>query len=290
MPVTVNGEVITDDEIYDEYNRLRGIAEQGPEGLTCCEGQEEYHEMAKNNMITRVLLSQEAGRQSISALQDDIDAAVEKLKAENEGNFQFEASLSCPQDRASLESNIRTHLIIEKLLESEVGGTPDLSESDAEQYYNDNIDSFVSPPKIHVKHVLKNLDHGGGRKSSYEELVSIREKLLAGEDFQKLCDENSDRPGEESDLGWFSPGEIAEEFEAVVFSMQKDEVSPVFMTPYGYHIAKVLDREESAPYPLDDIREEVQQIAAERARMEKIAAYVETLKGMAKIEETEQEI
>ncbi|MDP7133511.1 MAG: SurA N-terminal domain-containing protein, partial [Planctomycetota bacterium] len=121
MPVTVNGEIITDDEIYDEYNRLRGIAENGPEGLSCCEGQEEFQEMAKNNMIARMLLAQEAGRQRISVPQESIDAAVEELKAENEGNFQFEASLRCPEDRAKLNSNIRTHLIIEKLLEGEVG-------------------------------------------------------------------------------------------------------------------------------------------------------------------------
>ncbi|MDA0837075.1 MAG: peptidylprolyl isomerase [Planctomycetota bacterium] len=290
MPVTVNGEFITDDEIYAEYNRLRGLAEQGPEGLSCCEGQEEYHEMAKENMITRVLLAQEAGRQRISVAQEKIDAAIEKLRAENEGNFQFEASLTCPQDRANLESNIQTHLVIEQLLDSEVGGMPVLSEEQVEQYYNDNLDSFVSPPKIHVKHILKSLDHGAGRRSSYNELVGAREKLGAGEDFQELCDQHSDRPGEESDLGWFSPGEIAEEFEAVVFSMKKDEISPVFMTPFGYHIATVLGREEPAPYPLEQIKEQVHQIAAERMRLEKIAGYVETLKAKAEIEETEVEV
>ena len=289
MPVTVNGEVITDDEIYDEYTRLRGIAENGPEGLSSCEGQEEFQEMAKNNMIARMLLAQEAGRQRISVPQESIDAAVEELKAENEGNFQFEASLRCPEDRAKLNSNIRTHLIIEKLLEGEVGGMPVLSEEQSEQYYHDHMDSFVSPPKIHVRHILKSLDRGAGRRS-YNELVDVRAKLMAGEEFQKLCDEHSDRPGEEGDLGWFSPGEISEEFEAVVFSMKPNEISPVFMTPFGYHIATVIGRVDPAPYPLEEIREQVQQIAADQMRLEKTAAYVETLKRKAEIEETEEDL
>ncbi|MCF7906354.1 peptidylprolyl isomerase [Patescibacteria group bacterium] len=44
------------------------------------------------------------------------------------------------------------------------------------------------------------------------------------------------------DLGWILRGQMIEEFEDVVFSLEEDEISDIFKTKYGYHIAKVSSR------------------------------------------------
>lgn len=44
------------------------------------------------------------------------------------------------------------------------------------------------------------------------------------------------------DLGWILRGQMIEEFEDVVFSLEENEISDIFKTKYGYHIAKVSSR------------------------------------------------
>ena len=51
--------------------------------------------------------------------------------------------------------------------------------------------------------------------------------------------------------------ELAPEFEAVAFSLEVGEISPVFVSPYGFHLVKLTERKPSVPRPFDEAREEV---------------------------------
>ncbi len=80
-------------------------------------------------------------------------------------------------------------------------------------------------------------------------LAAIRERILAGEDFATLAAEVSECPSgqrEGGSLGSFSKGMMVPEFEKVAFELPIGEISPVFETPFGFHIVKVTARDEAA--------------------------------------------
>jgi len=55
----------------------------------------------------------------------------------------------------------------------------------------------------------------------------------------------SDDPGskiKDGDLGWQTKGTMVPEFEAAVFSLKVNEISPVFETKFGFHFLELLDR------------------------------------------------
>lgn len=80
-----------------------------------------------------------------------------------------------------------------------------------------------------------------------QRLLTVRGRILAGEDFAVLAKALSEDPGsgsEGGDLGWTTPGSFVPEFEAVLASLADNEISQPFRTQFGWHIMQVLGRRQ----------------------------------------------
>jgi len=145
-----------------------------------------------------------------------------------------------------------------------------------------------------VSHELDNARGARGargekRHESYELLRDLRHQLQAGAVFEPLAKAHSDKGDEHVDLGFFKRGELAEEFEVVAFSLDVGEISPVFATPFGYHLITVTERKPATPKPFEDVRPQVLELVLAERRQEKTRKLVEELQARATIEEVEEE-
>ena len=78
-----------------------------------------------------------------------------------------------------------------------------------------------------------------------DKLISIRNRVLKGEDFATLANLYSEDPGSMSkggELGFVGRGELYPEFEAAAFALKPNEISPVIKTEKGYHIIQMIER------------------------------------------------
>jgi peptidyl-prolyl cis-trans isomerase SurA len=77
-------------------------------------------------------------------------------------------------------------------------------------------------------------------------LETRRKQILAGErEFTGVATLESKDPGSRLDggnLGWNSRGTMVTEFEAELFKLEPNEISPVFETQFGYHIIQMIER------------------------------------------------
>jgi parvulin-like peptidyl-prolyl isomerase len=55
---------------------------------------------------------------------------------------------------------------------------------------------------------------------------------------------------------------MVEEFDTVVFAMKPGQRSPVFRTPFGFHVAEVRAREPEGVAPLADVRNIIEEFLA----------------------------
>jgi parvulin-like peptidyl-prolyl isomerase len=77
------------------------------------------------------------------------------------------------------------------------------------------------------------------------DLEDVRKMLVEkGESFEELARTWSEDPSAErgGDLGFFGKGDMVPEFEAVAFSLPVGQISPVFASPFGFHIVRVEER------------------------------------------------
>jgi peptidyl-prolyl cis-trans isomerase SurA len=85
---------------------------------------------------------------------------------------------------------------------------------------------------------------------AYNKIKNIRNRAIAGEDFNQLAKKTSEEPGSndrEGRLGYFSAFDMVYPFESEAYNTPVGEVSNIIRTQFGYHIIKVTDRRKKAP-------------------------------------------
>ncbi len=96
-----------------------------------------------------------------------------------------------------------------------------------------------------VRHILMIPSAIRSDEETYDEINSIRERFISGENFDDLAKEFSEDPGTSSnggDLGWSGKGKYAPEFEATMLLTDIGDTSEVFETQFGYHFLQVINK------------------------------------------------
>ncbi len=95
------------------------------------------------------------------------------------------------------------------------------------------------------RHILIRPNELVGEEDARERLAEFRQRILSGEDFERLArlysvDYTSGANG--GDIGWQDPGATVAEYEAVTDELEPGEISEPFRTQFGWHIVEVLER------------------------------------------------
>jgi peptidyl-prolyl cis-trans isomerase C len=77
-----------------------------------------------------------------------------------------------------------------------------------------------------------------------EQCEELKSRIEAGEDFGAIAEEYSKCPSGKvgGDLGKFSPGQMVQEFDEVVFSAEMGKVHGPVKTNFGYHLIEITNR------------------------------------------------
>ncbi|MFT3793891.1 peptidylprolyl isomerase [Flavobacterium sp.] len=101
--------------------------------------------------------------------------------------------------------------------------------------------------EVKASHILITVDENASPEDTlkaYNKIVDLRKRVMAGEDFGKLAQENSQDPSakeNKGDLGYFSSFRMVYAFESAAFKTPKGKISNPIRTRFGYHIVKVDD-------------------------------------------------
>ena len=77
---------------------------------------------------------------------------------------------------------------------------------------------------------------------------------------------------------------MVQPFEEAVFSLQVGEISDVVATQFGFHLIKLVEREEDTALSLEEARPQIIKFIKEESSTKILKAWVEELKERATIE------
>lgn len=140
--------------------------------------------------------------------------------------------------------------------------------TDAEitKYYQDNVSKYRTEGEVRASHILvtvpKNAtaDQRAQAKAKAEDL--LKQVTAHPDQFADIAKKESQDPGSADkggDLGFFGRGMMLKPFEDAAFGLQKDQISGLVQTDFGYHIIKVTDVKPSVTRPLADVRDSIVQ-------------------------------
>lgn len=227
----VNGDPIMVDELFDMM-----YAQGGSEIL--------------DQLITRQLIVQEAGRLGITVDEDDLDAEIEKIAEESFGGSEDDLLVLLEQYGVTIESfreDIRLNILAREIAMEQV----DFTEEDYRAFFEENRHLYEEQEEVEARHILVETE------TEAEEVIRL---LGEGEDFVDLAAEYSTDQSNKDDggyLGSFGRGRMVAPFEEAAFTLEIGEYSEPIETEFGYHIIEVLDRTEKEEVKYEDVSDQV---------------------------------
>ncbi|MHC4147613.1 MAG: peptidylprolyl isomerase [Planctomycetota bacterium] len=284
MAFVVNGEKIEDSAIQQEVERLRPdyervFADQDPK-----EKETQLLDWSRENVIERVLINQDAQKNGGAIPGDKVEATLAKLKEQYEDPQQLYKDFDTDGDDKIKEA-IEAQMRIEQTLSNVCKGVSKPSKSAIKEYYEQNKDQFRTEERIRVAHIVKHVNWQTDEESAFQAISQAHEELKNGAAFEMVVDKYTDCADNGGDLGFIMKGQMVEEFEDVVFNLGIGQMSDIFRSRFGFHIAKVYAREPKGVVGLEDVQERIVETLEEQMRGKAIDHFVDELRSKAKIEE-----
>jgi peptidyl-prolyl cis-trans isomerase SurA len=236
--------------LQDEQRGVRVPTDSGP--------RHDYELQMLNSMIDEELLLQKAKELKIDVPDNELNSAIDKqirdVKAKFPTDAQFrselaKAGLGTPEEyRRMLVDQMRRDETIkrtmQKLREDSKIVPANVTEDDVKEAFERSRASLPRRPATVTfrQIVIAPKPTAAAKDLARAKAESILAEIKRGGDFALLAKRESMDPTTKEvggDLGWHRRGDFVLEFDRWVWSLPPGEMSPVFESPFGFHIVRV---------------------------------------------------
>jgi len=133
----------------------------------------------------------------------------------------------------------------------------------------------VMVKEYHARHIMVEINELATPRVAMDQIIEVKKKLDAGEDFADLAREYSDDPTSANlggDMGWFPPEAYGDRVYQTLVALEPGETSEPFQTMGGWHIMELLDVRES-----DRTEEAIRAEARDKIRMQRADQEIDTV-------------
>jgi peptidyl-prolyl cis-trans isomerase SurA len=206
------------------------------------------------NLVFQKLLVYEAEIDSLVVNDDQVNSELDRRLRYYIQQFGSQQKLEEFYDKSleEFKDELREPLRLEILSQQEQGKIVEnvrMTPNETKEYFNSiKPDSIpVIPMEYEIGQIVKTPVVGKAQhKEAKDKIIAIRVRVMKGEKFSTLAVLYSEDPGSAAkggELGFFGKGSMAPEFEAAAFNLKnKNDVSEVIKTKFGYHILQLIER------------------------------------------------
>jgi peptidyl-prolyl cis-trans isomerase SurA len=301
VAAAVNGQPITFAQLEKTYKTQYG---QAPENANADLVKSQRLELL-GSLITNEIMLQQATKLGLQAVDADVDAELNKMKApytKEEFDKQVAGRNMTIDD---LKTEIRQKLTVDKLIAKEITSHITITDADVANFYNANKASFnLAEPQVHLAQIVvtpmpdpnvRNLKNSKAQNETEaaQKIKDIERRIKErGEDFAMLAQNFSEDPNTApngGDMG-FIPESTLEKANAdlrrMVMSLQPGGVSVIIHTQGDYRILKLISKEPAGQRDLNDprVQENIRENLRNSADQVLRNAYYEVARNRSKVE------
>ncbi len=242
---TVGGEVILLSEIEEQVSYAKSQQTEVPADFACG---------ALQNIIVTKLLVNQAKLDSIEVKDEEVEnqlgARIDRLLSyfdQDENKLAEYYGQTITEIKDQMRNDMRNQLLAERM-QAEITGKASVTPAEVQAFYKnipkDSLPYFNS--EVEIKElVYKPLVNETEKNKSRTIAEDLRKRITDGENFAELAKKFSDDTGsgaQGGDLGWQKRGTFVAAFEAMCYNLEKNQVSPLVETEFGFHIIQLLER------------------------------------------------
>jgi len=184
-------------------------------------------------------------------VEQQLDFRIQSILRQMNGDTEFFEEYygqTIPEVKTWMRVNMKEMLLAERMRGSLFEGI-NITPSETKQFFtnipSDSLPYFNAEVEV-AEIVLVPQVNEEEKKKSEEAAKAVYMELTENDgSFAALAKKYSGDPGSKrlgGDLGWQSRGTFVPEFDAVAYTLKKDEISEPFESPFGFHIVQLLDR------------------------------------------------
>ena len=207
-------------------------------------------------------------------LRSDLDLALEALSM-NKENPLTDEQIRLVRERLIDEqlllqrgidlnlhqtSNPIRKLIVNSMIDSILSENNDflLEDSDLESFYNDNISFFLPAKQLRLKRIFIQFR---SQEEDEEKLDAIRSRLIGGEDFDVVSNEEGDSYLPEIPDTFLPERKLKDYMDPVLvknaFNLKDGQITSEIETKEGYNFLYLVESEKGEPLPFIDMKSKV---------------------------------
>jgi peptidyl-prolyl cis-trans isomerase SurA len=284
----VNNEIITRSELDKARASAEDDAKQECQGKCTPEQlKTDIEDRQKNtlrDLIDQSLLVQRGKDMSIN-VEPEVIKKLDQIRVQNKIDSMEDLEKAVSSQGTNWEdfkNNIRTGLLTQRVISSEVGSHITVGKEEVEKFYNEHKAQFVRPEQVALREI--EVSTQGKTEAELPDLKKKAETALKrvqdGEDFGEIAKRFSDGSTAKQGgfLGVYKRGELSKELEDVVFKMKKNGLTDIMDTKQGYLILQVLERYEEGQQPLNKVENEINEHLYSERMEPAMRAYLKTLR------------
>jgi parvulin-like peptidyl-prolyl isomerase len=284
----VNGQAIKKDDLLKGAQVVQmQMAQRGqPVSLT-----PDIYRRVLDELVGITLLQQEAKAQHIGPSEQELDQKVAARKKQFTSEEIYQKALKQTGLTEELfRQQYRDQLAVQKYVETQVIPNTPVSEQAIKDFYDKNKDQIRSPERMHLRHILvavKATASPAEKEKAKAKAEDLRKQIVGGADFAKLAEANSDDPGSKArggDLDWISAGQTVPAFEKAAMALKPNEISPVVLSPFGFHVIQLLDRQPAGQVPYEQAKDRLALMLKQKQAQESVQAKIKELRAKGKVE------
>ena len=188
------------------------------------------------------------------------------LLDEQKNMYEYNAEFQTQMQR--VKEDLLINFAMGKVLE----GVKPATEEEIKAYYEENKDKFTKGESVNASHILVDNE---------EKAKELLNQINSGDiSFEDAARANSSCPSKENggNLGEFTRGQMVPEFDQAVFEMNVGEVAGPVKTQFGYHLIKLNEKNEAKVYGLDEIKDQLKEMAMKEKQQKAYQSKLNQLK------------
>ncbi len=245
----VNNDVITANELA---SRRRSVERQLRSQRIEMPPADVLNKQVLERLILDRALVQLAREQGLRVDEAQLDAAFGRIA---EQNRTTPAELRAQIERdgvgiARFREELRNEMLITRLREREVDARVQISEADIDAFLAEKKEAGSAPPEYNIAQILLRIPEGASPEQIERQRVrgdEIVHQLERGADFARLAAAFSDAPDAMSGgvIGLRAADRLPRLFVNAVAGLQPGQTAPLQRSPNGFHVLKLLERQDS---------------------------------------------
>jgi len=250
--------------------------------------------------IRRHLLDQKVKEANIAITDEEVMSMINEIASSQREPLSIEEFKKKMEEYGQsfdeVKMEIREGLARNKFMQPYWEGKTNVTEEEAQKYYDENPKFFKRPELAKVSHILikpefvdpntdPNADPNEAKAIARKKAEDLLKQIKDGADFAELAKIHSICPmaPQGGDLGFFPRGEMDPAFENIAFELGIGQISDVVETKYGFHIIKATDHKDASTTPFDQAKDDIVQQLTQKKQSDIAEEYIESLKAQANI-------